>query len=526
MARDYNHYEDLVGAEGRALFYRPERFEPAQVFGEIPIELQFNDVRCTLANVSAAGVGFYASSALAERERGVLTLRVGASVVLEQRAEIRWSRAAGSRHRVGVQLLGDGVQIDALRRKARLAATVDKLSPQNNFGVEPVPERFRTLGMELLCLLRSTREQLDRLEASSGPLTETAREALVDEIEPHFYAALEAIWLEMNEIAVANSESLADRRAIKQFVALTLRPEFMDGPMWRRATEKPLGYPGDYKVMLHAYGDSSGPCSLYGAVLHRVMAVRCGACVRGRKELMRAALERELGRGDDVKRAMRVTNLGAGPAREIRDLLSADLLRRPVDVRLVDQDSGALQKALDDSMEHCRRHGDRAKITGLCSSFLDILKKGPLYDEIQQQDVIYSLGLIDYFKDASVRALVKGMYDKLRPGGLLALCNMKAGPHSLYLPLDLVCDWELIYRTEDQMRQFAKGLGSEDARPEVDVVAEPSDKVLMLFVRKPHEAAPKIELAEADKQSRPKSSGKSRKNKTRAMNKTQALSKA
>ncbi|MEL6278136.1 MAG: PilZ domain-containing protein [Pseudomonadota bacterium] len=486
MARDYKHYEELGGAEGRDLFFRPARHSGAQLFGGIQPTVRFGEEPCALADLSMAGIGFFSKQTLLEEERAPVSISVGGRLIFQADAEVRWCEQKGSRARVGARFVNRQLDLDAVVGQARLASTLEAIAGSRRRKIDPVPERYRALSMELLCLLRRTRERLDELELQVGPLTEARRDELVAEIEPPFFEALNPIWLEMNEIAVSQELRSSDRKAVKEFTALTLRPEFMDGPVWRRSTEKPFGYPGDYKVMLAAYGDPAGPCSLYGAVLHKVMAWRVGACIRGRKELMRAALERELGRGESSEAPMRVTNLGAGPAREIRDLLSADLLRRPINVNLVDQDAQALQCAMDQSADQRQKHSGRATMTGLCASYLDILKKGRLYDQIQDQDVIYSLGLIDYFKDASVRSLVRGMYEKLRPGGLLALCNMKAGPRSLYLPLDLICDWELIYRDEAQMRAFAKGLGGDAGAPEVDVVAEPSDRVLMLFVRKPH----------------------------------------
>jgi SAM-dependent methyltransferase len=76
--------------------------------------------------------------------------------------------------------------------------------------------------------------------------------------------------------------------------------------------------------------------------------------------------------------------------------------------------------------------------------------------EIGEQDLVFSLGLIDYFRDDFVVDLLDYAYDILRPGGHVVVGNFHAGNRYRGL-LDYGLEWVLIHRTEQDMeRLFAQ----------------------------------------------------------------------
>jgi len=69
------------------------------------------------------------------------------------------------------------------------------------------------------------------------------------------------------------------------------------------------------------------------------------------------------------------------------------------------------------------------------------------------QDLIYSIGLIDYFQDKLVVQLLNWMYDTLAPGGKALLGNFDPRcPNRVFM--DHLLEWRLIYRTPDDMRRL------------------------------------------------------------------------
>jgi len=122
-----------------------------------------------------------------------------------------------------------------------------------------------------------------------------------------------------------------------------------------------------------------------------------------------------------------------------------------------------------------------AELRTLNASFVDLLRDGRLYSGFEPQDAIYSLGLIDYFNQPTARRVTRGFYDKLRPGGVLILCNMRDFEGSAFWPLEFLCDWKLEYRNEADMRDLARGLEAAT----VDLAVEPTGLVWMLTITKP-----------------------------------------
>jgi hypothetical protein len=78
------------------------------------------------------------------------------------------------------------------------------------------------------------------------------------------------------------------------------------------------------------------------------------------------------------------------------------------------------------------------------------------------QDLVYSIGLIDYFNDRFVVNLMNYAHGLLKPGGRVILGNFHPRNSNRAL-LDHVLDWKLTHRTESDMdRLYA---GSKFGRP-------------------------------------------------------------
>ena len=73
------------------------------------------------------------------------------------------------------------------------------------------------------------------------------------------------------------------------------------------------------------------------------------------------------------------------------------------------------------------------------------------------------------------------MYERLAPGGLLVIGNMKAGTDMIW-PLEFVEDWSLNYRTPEEMRALAAPLGAAA----VELRTESTGYDHFLTIRKPN----------------------------------------
>jgi extracellular factor (EF) 3-hydroxypalmitic acid methyl ester biosynthesis protein len=269
-----------------------------------------------------------------------------------------------------------------------------------------------------------------------------------------------------------------------------LTPLLLDSPMVRRSYTKPLGYPGDYQVMLYYYENAFEGPSVFAKVFHKFFIEHpLSHGVRTRKDmvvdLMHSELERQQGLGLPEP-TLRVASLGCGPAREVADFVSKRR-RWPGEIRwtLIDQEDETLSVAYHTGhRELMATNGNaRGALHCLNLSFAQLLQEPALMRSIEPQDFIYSTGLFDYLRESRAQALIAGLYERLAPGGLLAIGNA-VGPNQWFWSPECILDWTLLYRTEAEMRRLAAQL---PAGVEVEVVKEPGEAYYFLLARKPRE---------------------------------------
>ncbi|MCW8861658.1 MAG: hypothetical protein OQJ87_12805 [Rhodospirillales bacterium] len=268
------------------------------------------------------------------------------------------------------------------------------------------------------------------------------------------------------------------RQAAKDFTESLVTPEVMAGPIWKQGYEKPLGYPGDFKVMNYLYEEELPGDSIYGKLVHK-LGQDISTFVNARMEMVRQAIattvEENRGRDGSVK----IVSIGCGPAREVTEYLAWENDPVPVEFTLVDYDQNALDAAVESAAPYIGDSNSDVKIDTTLLSVVDFLKQPDLLADIGEQQLVYSVGLFDYFGQKTCKRLMPRLFDRVAPGGMLLIGNMKAGTDILW-PLEFVGDWSLNYRTADEMLDLGVLPGAES----VDLHMEGTGKDYLLFIRK------------------------------------------
>jgi len=479
--REAAHYLDLPGAVDSPPEFTPARWKRQDLFGGGAVTCRVSGIEFDLDDASVADIGLRlkndAQRTLLERARGPLPFRVMAEGVEIAGHARTTAPIRPDDRRVRLRLVDTAFDIGAIRRQGAEARLNRALAAGD--AIQPyVPARYAEQCGRFVQRLRALRAILAEEEAVPRP--EEAREHLVRQAEARMYDAFLDLW--MTASAITRPLPRLDPRfhAIKRFTESLVCPELADGPMWRRALEKPLGYPGDFRVMDHAYERFPRSGTLYGDAVDRLIANRMGGCVRERMVHTRDTVIRALGAKGPGTGPLRVASIGSGSARELDEMLAAPV-DRPLEITLVEQDAQALQSVYERVYRAVAQRPGGAELRTLNASFVDLLRDGRLYSGFEPQDAIYSLGLIDYFNQPTARRVTRGFYDKLRPGGVLILCNMRDFEGSAFWPLEFLCDWKLEYRNEADMRDLARGLEAAT----VDLAVEPTGLVWMLTVTKP-----------------------------------------
>lgn len=215
-----------------------------------------------------------------------------------------------------------------------------------------------------------------------------------------------------------------------------------------RVYAKPRGYAGDFYSIERIYQNQPGGTGRLGVALDQCfLALPAAQAVRNRRGLLQSMIESCLQRHG--KGPLRVMSLACGPATEIFDTYGS----LPEPARLLSTLLDVDRQALAFVSAKSQTAGLQSWITPLRGNLLALATGRQQLPPLLEQHLIYSIGLIDYFDDAQVIALMNLAHQWLAPGGRLVLGNFHPRNPSRAL-MDHVLHWRLIHRSEEDMHRL------------------------------------------------------------------------
>lgn len=249
-------------------------------------------------------------------------------------------------------------------------------------------------------------------------------------------------------------------KRIKQNFRLLIGPWAYKSLIMKRGFEKPRGYPGDYKMLEIIY-DNKPFSTGFGRYFDLYFLNNPYAeAVRQRKdktgELLLTSINSHSGP------SLNILNLACGSCREIRDILSLYRIhyKGVISFSLVDHDEEALafsKQELDIFKQN------KIKFSYCKENILKFYDNKFHYEKIfGKQDLIYSIGLVDYFPDRILKEVIIFCLDLLASKGKLIL-TIKDKDKDPFAPLPPAwyCDWEFVPRNEQDIINLVKSLKSD-----------------------------------------------------------------
>lgn len=242
-----------------------------------------------------------------------------------------------------------------------------------------------------------------------------------------------------------------ERREIFRHLRREILPYLMLSRWGERAYHKPRGYAGDYLTIQWLYENNPQGVGRIGPALDRcLMNMPAAIAVRNRRAVLSKEIQHVMSGKDET---VRIASLACGPAAEIFDMFDVMEPSKHLRITLVDADFQALAYVADER----DRRGLQRQIA-LNGTNLIHAATGRTVLGIPPQDLIYSIGLIDYFEDALVIKLLNLIHSLLKPGGKVILGNFHPRNPTRTV-MDSLLDWPLIYRSEaDLARLFGASL--------------------------------------------------------------------
>lgn len=484
-------YEALMGSLGRAMFYRPERQRVRELLSrDARPKLLIDGAEFPLFDVSMNGLSFLTPD-------GQRAWKIGSTIDLELLlhgepvyhgiAHVARVEPGPRGARIGVGLMTGFLDLPEIRRRDDNKLLSEQLDDGAAAQLAKVPAAFREKVSEVLHFYQYYRRALDYHErrfraegATDADLLGFAERAYEALREPYYTLDREA-----SEVA---RECITDREtlvAAKEYTETVMAPLMLDIPFNNRAYLKPLGYPGDYQVMLYYYNRGFEGDTIFAKVFHRIgidHPLAIGVCTRKDyivelqgKEHDRVAAER----GADAE--LKVASLGCGPAREVSDYVARrESWPCPAVFTLIDQEEEALGIAFRACKQEIGRKDAPVGLDLLNLSFVQMMTEGVPLHEPESQDFIYCTGLFDYIKTRRAQSLICALYDLLAPGGLISIGNAKT-PQECWWTAEFLGDWTMIDRTKDEVMELGAKL-PESAERHVEI--EPGNAYYFLNIRK------------------------------------------
>ncbi|MCV7364735.1 class I SAM-dependent methyltransferase [Mycolicibacterium neworleansense] len=267
-----------------------------------------------------------------------------------------------------------------------------------------------------------------------------------DEVRDRVIAACDAL---SDQIRIHLREGTPDADELGAFVHRETYPYLGLSTLVDRSYTKPRGYAGDYLTLQMVYDDQPDGVRRLGPFIDRwFLGIPASRAVKNRRQLLRSIII-DAARACDGRPAA-ITSLACGPAREIFDVFAEpdhpDIVATGLDI---DDQALAYAEGIADSA------GATERVTFVQANVVK-LALGRQTLELSDQDLVYSIGLIDYLADHLVVKLLDWVYHRLRPGGRAIVGNFDIGnPDRAFM--DHLLDWKLIHRSpQDLVGLFAQ----------------------------------------------------------------------
>jgi len=251
-------------------------------------------------------------------------------------------------------------------------------------------------------------------------------------------------------------------------------PFILMSSITKRCYTKPRGYAGDYLSTQMIYDNKPGGVNNIGRFVDKVvMMIPPIVSMRNRRQI----LTQQITEAFSNERGIRFTSFASGPAAEVID--AWECLGQPNNfyASLIDLDQHAI--------EFVTRQLAGTKLlhqTQLYQENLVSLVLGRRKLDLPPQDLIYCVGLIDYFNDEFVVKLLNVAHQMLRPNGTVIFGNVHVS-NSGRAFMDHVLEWRLTHRNEADLNRLM--VSSSFASPCETILFDDTGVDMLGICRKP-----------------------------------------
>jgi extracellular factor (EF) 3-hydroxypalmitic acid methyl ester biosynthesis protein len=295
------------------------------------------------------------------------------------------------------------------------------------------------INMSFIAIDTALEEQIQQLIENNGP-------------DKNNYAEV------LNLIDGVNSEEIQNLRALMKPI---LNPQTIIGFSYT----KPFGYNGDFFIIEKIYQHYVNADERYRKWDEFFHTFPAAIAVVNRKALAKDVLSNlNSSAGNNEKKVM---ILGSGPVTEVYEYFQQHPDNRLV-FDLLDLDKRSIAYAKNKHRQYLQ--------------YLTFFNQNVIrFTPETKYDLIWSAGLFDYFKDKHFVYMIRKYYEFVKDGGEMIIGNFNVVNPSRKI-MEVLGDWFLYHRSEDELIRFAAQAGIPPHK--VEVIKEPLGINLFLKISK------------------------------------------
>jgi extracellular factor (EF) 3-hydroxypalmitic acid methyl ester biosynthesis protein len=292
----------------------------------------------------------------------------------------------------------------------------------------------------------------------SGSVLQTTEE-LVLQVFHRFSFILDEILGNKTTLSADNHQQLS-MWVRAEFLPYTLISNFAS-----RAFLKPLGYAGDYLTIQSCYDNSpNGPTVLGSLIDKAFLSLSAVNAVQNRRIIVKNLIKDFILKSN--QETVHITSIASGPAQELIDLLieSPELIEKAT-FNLIDIDMEALycvhQKINQTIKDYSLNKKLKKRFNLIPADIMSFFKSGTL--PVQNQDLIYAIGISDYFEEDAILFLTKLMVSSLIKTKVGSIILGNFAPSKCDAIMRSVSDWNLIVRNPEDFLNIIKMASPKDS---------------------------------------------------------------
>ncbi len=361
---------------------------------------------------------------------------------------------------VGFECTGEPLKLERIKA-IEISSEVIQKQVKYVTDAYKIPTGFKMFVYELKDWLEKLKLNFDKIEADvpidNWKENHEFKMTIADNVSDFLNQVIPQKYKELP--ALLNQIPKEDLEIVTAFAREHLGHLVYGAPFANRAFYKPRGYAGDYEMMNHLYRDEMVGKSFYDQCLHKYFVDEpAGAAVKNRGVYLSNRIT-QLFENTKSNGPLKILSVASGPAMEQQMFLQngKKFYGRQAEFNCLDQDEESLKHAQRQlhSLNRVVQSGFAFKFNNM--AIRNVIAKGcPDTD----YDLIYSAGLFDYFTEPVAQMAARKLVEAVKPGGQVIIGNFsKDNPSTPFM--ELILDWHLIYRSEEDLLRIYKGMGSK-----------------------------------------------------------------